>query len=463
MRPLKTLSIHEILFLLAHRWLRRSRLATAGMILAVISLTIGQAESSAEVEYSPSQGRWAWTGAVTTDAAVIKGGGAVDASPDLLVSEDPDFENTLRVEATTSLDASRLGRAGAYRLEGLRPDTHYFYRWADLPEETKPFGRFRTMPRGEASFTFAFASCASTGSNSPVFDAIRQHQPLFFLHTGDLHYEDIAENRVERFYDAFARVLLASPRQNLFFRDLQVPYMWDDHDYGPNDSDIRAPGREAALESYRAVVPHYPFFHRDSDPLQPVGQAFSVGRVRFLIPDLRSRRTHNGLEDGPEKTMMGPEQLRWFLDELREAQGKYALTVFVSGVPWIDSSNRPDSWAEYAYERSRISNFMVEHGIDRVIMLAGDSHMVAGDDGSNNTFADDGIGPGFPVFHAAALHRRGSTKGGPYSHGTFPGSGRYGVVQVEDRGDSIRIIFEGRHFEEGVLLRMEHLFEVDPE
>ena len=35
-------------------------------------------------------------------------------------------------------------------------------------------------------------------------------------------------------------------------------YMWDDHDYGPNDSDRFSPARDAALSSYRDVVPHFP-------------------------------------------------------------------------------------------------------------------------------------------------------------------------------------------------------------
>ncbi len=38
------------------------------------------------------------------------------------------------------------------------------------------------------------------------------------------------------------------------------------------------------------------------------------------------------------------------------------------------------------------------------------------------------------MFHAAALDRRGSAKGGPYSEGAYPGGGQFGVVRVSDRG-----------------------------
>ncbi|MCP4962875.1 MAG: hypothetical protein GY925_26865 [Actinomycetia bacterium] len=65
-------------------------------------------------------------------------------------------------------------------------------------------------------------------------------------------------------------------------------------------------------------------------------------------------------------------------------------------------------------------------------MVAGDAHMVAIDDGTNS-----GCGghDGFPVLQAAALDRPGSIKGGPYSHGTFPGAGQFGLIEVTDDGD----------------------------
>jgi hypothetical protein len=44
-------------------------------------------------------------------------------------------------------------------------------------------------------------------------------------------------------------------------------------------------------------------------------------------------------------------------------------------------------------------------------MISGDAHMVAIDDGTNSDYADGG-GGGFPVFHAGALDRSSSVKGG---------------------------------------------------
>jgi len=132
-----------------------------------------------------------------------------------------------------------------------------------------------------------------------------------------------------------------------------------------------------------------------------------------------------------------------------------ALTVWVNSVPWIAQPEPgADHWGNYATERRELSDFVVANDIDNLVMLAGDAHMLAADDGSNNTFASDGIGPGFPVLHAAALDRRGSLKGGPYSEGAFPGGGQFGLLSItDDGGPEIAVAFSGRNWKGTELVR----------
>lgn len=76
----------------------------------------------------------------------------------------------------------------------------------------------------------------------------------------------------------------------------------------------------------------------------------------------------------------------------------------------------------------------------QLVILSGDAHMIAVD---NGTYSPGGI----PVFHAAALGRPGSIKGGPYSHGAFPGTGQFGTVEIRDTPGQERpcLYFEGRN------------------
>ena len=72
----------------------------------------------------------------------------------------------------------------------------------------------------------------------------------------------------------------------------------------------------------------------------------------------------------------------------------------------------------------------------RMIILSGDAHMLAVDDGSHS------VG-GVKVFHAAALDAKPTTKGGPYSHGVWPGSNQYATMDVRDNGSEVCFLFQG--------------------
>ncbi len=197
-------------------------------------------------------------------------------------------------------------------------------------------------------------------------------------------------------------------------------------------------------------MPHYPL--RGTE----IFQAFTMGRVRVLLTDTRTARDP-GTRDGSEVTMLGAHQLSWLLAELEDAARTHELVIWVNPTPWIASSGG-DTWAGYAEERREISDFVAARGIDNLLMLSGDAHMVAIDDGTNNTFSSDGS-PAFPVFHAAPLDRPGSVKGGPYTHGPVENAGQFGLVEVRDDGGSvITVTLRALDYTGTELLR--HVFEI---
>jgi hypothetical protein len=64
-----------------------------------------------------------------------------------------------------------------------------------------------------------------------------------------------------------------------------IAYIYDDHDYGGNDSDGNAPSKPAALSAYKSFVPHYSLASPNGEAIY---QAFTIGRVRILLTDSRS-------------------------------------------------------------------------------------------------------------------------------------------------------------------------------
>jgi hypothetical protein len=328
--------------------------------------------------------------------------------------------------------AAQRDRTVRLTASGLRPGIRYAYGLEVDGRLDPAGGRVTTPPAGPASFRFAVGSCARTGSNGRVFDAIRATEPLFYLNTGDFFYGDVDTDDLPRFrrlYDA----TLGAPAQAALYRSTATAYVWDDHDYGSNNADGGSASRPAASRAYREAVPHYPLATGDG----PIYQAFTVGRVRFLLTDARSARAPGDL--------LGARQQAWLEGELRAGRDRYALMVWVSTVPWIDAADPDaDTWGGYAAQRRRLADVVAGAGIRNLLMVSGDAHMLAIDDGRDSDYSGAG-GGGFPVFHAAPLDRPGHTKGGPYSHGTRARGGQFGLVSVEDPGRGpVTVTLSGR-------------------
>ena len=405
-------------------------------------------ESSA-VGLPDSLVRWAWSGAVDADGFTVTAVLREPATDVALVVTDAAGDEVRREPAA---DVVEPGGAVRVRIDGLEPSTEYRYAFtsAGVTDERR-IGRVTTFPDGAASVTLAFGSCARTGSNGAVFDTIRGREPDVYVALGDLHYRNIAENDPARFAAAFDEVH-DSPAQSALYRDVPIAYVWDDHDFGPNDSESSSPSRPAAWWSYREFVPHYPLAVPEAGA---INQAFSIGRVRVIMLDTRSHRV---AADG---VLLGDEQIGWLTDELLEARDTHALTIIVSPTVWIGAAEPgADHWGGYVDERARIGAFMAENGIENVVLVAGDAHMVALDDGRHSGY---GGHEGFPVLQVAALDRRGSIKGGPHSGGEFPGGGHYGLIDVvDDGGGKIEVELLGADWDGTVLTSLRREFDLRP-
>src|ERR1700704_1863914 len=179
-------------------------------------------------------------GAVTTGSALIEARFENEV-PKLLVSQDP------LAQYTRSVIGHRKERSNIaeFHIDGLQPGTEYFYGFSTQAGSVDPAGRFRTFPDGAASFRFVFASCARTGSEHEVFNTILGYDPLVFLQVGDLHYRNIGRNDRTLFQKAYSEVF-GSNVQGALYANVPLIYVWDDHDFGPNNSDRFALGRIAS-------------------------------------------------------------------------------------------------------------------------------------------------------------------------------------------------------------------------
>ena len=376
----------------------------------------------------------AWTGAVTPTGATvaIKAAGATSAR--LRVSSSTDLSSPVFSPAVAP-DAYGLAKL---TIAGLTPATQYYYGVElDGTVDAVQTGAFKTFPSGQSNFSFAFASCALSGSNNAVFDAIRTKTgpyggPLMFCHLGDLHYENIATNSPTLYRNAYESVLSQS-RQAALYRNVPTPYIWSDHDSGGNNHGAGDPGLLAAQPVYRLCVPHYPL--PDSEGIY---HSWVVGRIRFIATDLRSFKTPYGDADDANKTMMGATQKAWFKARLLDPE---PVKVWLNELPWIQATTTgDDKWGSYTAERTEIADFVTTNGV-KMVIISGDMHALAADDGTNSAGS-------MPVFHAGPLSNATSFKGGPYTQGSYPSpaganANQFGWMDVTDAGNTVTFSYTG--------------------
>ena len=427
------------------------RVFIAGAGAATLALTLRRRRPG--VDLGPV--RHAWCGAVTpTSCRIVAATRQPEPAVRWWLARNPDFSDAIPGEPTET--RAEEGCLLSFAPANLEPRTTYHYG-LEVGEQFVRTGSFRTFPAGPADFQVAFASCARTGSNSPVFEAIARHDPDLFVHMGDFHYENIATEAPAARRAAYARVL-ESPAQSFLYRHFPTAYMWDDHDYLGDNTDgvantpARQRARADARRTYQQCVPHYPLAAGAGDV--PIGQAFSLGRARFLLTDNRSEKI-------PGQTMLGEAQKKWFKEEIRSAKASHPLFVWVNSVPWIAPAEPiADLWGGFDAERRELADFFKAEGLaGRICILSGDAHMLAIDDGRNADYATGGGLP-IPVFQAAPLDQRPSFKGGPYTHGPSLLSGQFGLMQVTDDGRDLRVRWKGMTLNDRPARGIEHEFVV---
>jgi hypothetical protein len=385
---------------------------------------------------------WSWAGGVTPRSVTVTARTWEDADVRLVLSRTRDVADGRRSRSRPATESG--DDVVSWTVRGLRPSTRYHYGFVVDGVLSGRVGTFRTFPATSAPFTFAVGADARTGSSGRVFDVIRRHDPLLFLNLGDFFYGDVDTDDPARYLAQYDDTLSA-PAQAALYRRVPIAYTWGDHDYAANDADMHSAGRPAALATYRQVVPHYPL---ERGPEAPIFQAFTVGDVRFVLTDNRSRRDAGAAPP----TMLGREQLAWLTGELRRA-GRWSALVWANADPWVDrAAPGKDTWGGFAEERRRIAGVLARHDVDNLLMVSGDAHMLAFDDGSHTDYSGSGRA-GFPLLQAAALDRRPSVKGGPYSGPVLPGAGQFGLVHVEPGDDGVRLTVEGVDWRDRVLFR----------
>lgn len=303
---------------------------------------------------------------------------------------------------------------------GLRAGTTYWYRF-QAGDERSPVGRTRTLPGAGATGLRIGATCCARYAQEEfgVYGALAAADVDLVVHLGDYIYEDAKGHTRPTEPD---RTLVSlddyRARHSLHRRDphLQALHaahpmvaVWDDHDLADNawrdgakshDPAEHGPWAERKQAALRAHHEFLPKRLADPDDLSSAWRRLDAGDLASLVlTETRAHRdqpveAHHDIDvDDPERTILGPAQRTWMLEQAGDPTPAWLVVVSGTVVSELEFpapdlldaampekyavkdglARNSDQWDGYPTERAALAGALAGRG-GPTIVLSGDIH-----------------------------------------------------------------------------------------
>ena len=251
------------------------------------------------------------------------------------------------------------------------------FRDYEMEFQTQQLWKWRTDP---PDFKFVIGSCSYVnepkfdrpgepyGSNFEIFNSINKKNPDFMLWLGDNTYLRESDwNSRTGFIKRYSHTRALRELQPLLASTHHYA-TWDDHDYGPNNSDGSFWLKETASEIFKLfwTNPNY-----DVTGKGGITGLFQWSDVDFFLMDNRYHRTSNN-NFTEDRQILGKDQIDWLINALTFSQATFKFIAMGGQV--ISSGAVYENYATYPEERKYLLDKIREAKIEGVIFLDGDRH-----------------------------------------------------------------------------------------
>jgi alkaline phosphatase D len=266
------------------------------------------------------------------------------------------------------------------------PSKKYFYelyidgkkteRPYPLEFQTQVLWQYRTDP---PNFKFATGSCAyinekefdrptAYGAGYEIFTNIAKEKPDFMLWLGDNVYFREPDwfswtGMLHRYTHS-----RSTPEMQALLGSVHQYAIWDDHDYGPNDSDRSYWAKDMASDVFKLFW---------ANPNYGVGGTggctgtFAWADCEFFLMDDRYYRSPNDSKTD-KNDYFGEKQIKWLVDALTSSSATFKFVAVGGQV--LSPALKYENYANYGVERSKLLEAIKANHISGVIFLSGDRH-----------------------------------------------------------------------------------------
>lgn len=316
------------------------------------------------------------------------------------------------------------------KLKGLSPGTKYSITAEGRASQNAKItcqvdGGFKTAPKAFAPAKISFTVVTGQEyhrrddpmNGHKIYPQMLGLGPDFFVHTGDIEYYDKPDpyaDNVELARFKWNRIY-AMPFQRRFHNETASYFLKDDHDTLRNDCwPGQSYGRDLTWEDGLAIF-------REQVPMgDKTYRTIRWGKdLQIWLVEGRDFRSPNKMPDGPNKTIWGEEQKKWFFDTVWQSDATFRVLISPTPIVGPDRGEKNDNHANkgFTYEGNQLRKFIGKQ--KNMFVVCGDRHwQYVSVDPATGT-KEYSCGPttdkhagGFSEKHRSSMHRYLKIKGG---------------------------------------------------
>lgn len=267
------------------------------------------------------------------------------------------------------------------KLSPLESNAQFSYRLRLNDKDLEGVWHFRTFPDSAVfDFDMALGSCAYItdtavneigavgsipfGKHYQIFDTIANRKPDVMFWLGDnVYLRDGEWNSREGVLYRYAH-----SRQNPCYAHLLATgshlAIWDDHDYGPNDSDEEYKGKAMTRDIFLKQ-----WLNPEPATEDGIYSTWRMGDVEIFLLDDRSFRPR--YRDG---SMFGAEQQAWLIEQLKASDANFKIVA--TGSQLLSTQKLGEAYWEKSQENLlSFLDTLSAHKISGLFFVSGDVHV----------------------------------------------------------------------------------------
>ncbi|MFH6972278.1 alkaline phosphatase D family protein [Flavobacterium petrolei] len=301
-----------------------------------------------------------------------------------------DIDNPARILYSDVYSSSKeVGFTHHIILDQLTPGKKYKYdvfindKKIILPYETSFSSKKLWEWREDApDFTVAFGSCMYInepevdrpgkpyGSGYTIFESISKKNPDIMIWGGDNTY--LRESDWDSKTGIYHRNTHSRSIKEIqpLLAKTQNFAIWDDHDYGPDNSDRSFYNKQITQKAFKDFWANK-YYGMNPNQNEGVFSTFTWGDAQFFLIDGRFFRSPEARITGA-KTMLGTTQFEWLIDALSASEASFKIVVI--GGQILNTVLDSENYSHFQEEKEKLLQEITANKIKGIFFLSGDRH-----------------------------------------------------------------------------------------